>query len=85
MVETAKPERADKWERVRRLRYGHVIKLILARYGTDGVPDDDAGRPDLMELLYLASQAPARAAIRVANLIELYAPWMQPDESAALI
>src|SRR5262249_43168508 len=23
------------------------------------VPDDDAGRPDLMELLYLASQAPA--------------------------
>jgi hypothetical protein len=85
MTELAKPAGAGKWERVRRLRYGHVIKLILARYGTDGVPDDDAGRPDLMELLYLASQAPTRAAMRVANLIELYAPWMQPDESAALI
>ena len=78
--------RADsKWERVRRLRCGHVIKLILARYGTAGVPDDDAGRPDLMELLYIASQAPSRAAIRMANLIELYAPWMQTEEAEALI
>ncbi len=38
-----------------------------------------------MELLYIASQAPSRAAIRVANLIELYAPWMQTEEAEALM
>ena len=78
--------RADnKWERVRRLRSGHVTKLILARYGTAGVPDDDAGRPDLMELLYLASQAPAGAEKKIRHAIELYAPWMQEEEAEALM
>jgi hypothetical protein len=38
-----------------------------------------------MELLYLASMAPAGAKQKVANLIEIYAPWMQPDEAKALI
>jgi hypothetical protein len=60
-------------------------KLIIHRYGPAGCPDDDAGRPDLMELLYLASLAPAGADKKVANLIELYAPWMQQDEAQPLI
>jgi len=85
MTGLPRPAESGKWERVRRLRYGHVIKLILARYGTAGVPDDDAGRPDLMELLWLASQAPTRASIRMANLIEIYAPWMQAQETEELI
>jgi hypothetical protein len=38
-----------------------------------------------MELLYLASMAPACATEKVTHLIELYAPWMQPDEAKALI
>ena len=38
-----------------------------------------------MELLYLASLAPAGVEKKVANLIEIYAPWMQPDEAEALI
>jgi hypothetical protein len=75
----------SKWERVRRLRYGHVIKLILARYGIAGVPDDEAGRPDLMELLWLASQAAAGAERKVRNAIEVYAPWMQQQEADELI
>jgi hypothetical protein len=38
-----------------------------------------------MELLYLASMAPAGAKEKVTNLIELYAPWMQPEEVESLI
>ena len=85
MTEVAKPRDAGKWETVRRLRYGDVLKLIRYRYGANGVPDDDAGRPDLMELLYLASMAPAAAEEKVRNTIELYAPWMQTDEAEELI
>ena len=85
MTEVAKPRDAGRWETVRRLRYGDVLKLIRYRYGANGVPGDDAGRPDLMELLYLASMAPAGAEEKVRNNIELYAPWMQTDEAEALI
>jgi hypothetical protein len=85
MRQLAKPGEAGKWETVRRLRYGDLLKLIRYRYGANGVPDDDAGRPDLMELLYLASMAPAGAEKKVRNNIELYAPWMQTDEVEALV
>jgi hypothetical protein len=85
MSEVVKPGDSGKWETVRRLRYGDLLKLIRYRYGANGVPDDDAGRPDLMELLYLASMAPAGAEKKVRNNIELYAPWMQTDEVEALI
>ena len=85
MTEVAKPGEAGKWETVRRLRYGDVLKLIRHRYGTSGVPDDDAGRPDLMELLYLASMAPASPEKKIRNNIELHAPWMQAEEIEALI
>jgi hypothetical protein len=70
---------------VRRLRYGHVLKLIRFRYGAAGVPDDDAGRPDLMELIWLASSAPAGAEKKVRDCIELYAPWMGEDEKRDLV
>jgi hypothetical protein len=85
MTVVTKSGDSSKWETLRRLRFGDVRKLIIHRYGPAGCPDDDAGRPDLMELLYLASLAPAGAEKKVANLIELYAPWMQPDEAEALI
>jgi hypothetical protein len=38
-----------------------------------------------MELLYLASQAPAGAEKKVRNCIELYAPWMQAEEVEAIV
>src|SRR5262245_38377469 len=76
---------AGKWETMRRLRYGDLLKLIRDRYGPRGVPDDDAGRPDLMELLYLASMAPAFAEKKVRNAIEVFAPWMQADKVERLI
>ena len=85
MSEVTRPAQTGKWETIRRLRYGDVLKLIRHRYGANGVPDDDAGRPDLMELLFLASMAPTGAEKKVRNNIELYAPWMQADEVEALI
>src|SRR6476619_4386763 len=85
MSEIAKPLGACKWERVRRLRYGHVLKLIRHRYGASGVPNDDAGRPDLMELIWLASSAPTWADKKVRNCIELYAPWMDEEEKRDLM
>src|SRR6478672_7097211 len=85
MKPVAKPAEAGKWETVRRLRYGDVLKLIRYRYGTGGCPDDDTGRPDLMELLFLASMAPAEAEKKVRHAIELYAPWMPADEVESLI
>src|SRR5262249_6443358 len=50
MTAVTKPAESAKWETLRRLRFGDVLKLILYRYGPRGCPDDDAGRPDLMEL-----------------------------------
>jgi hypothetical protein len=66
-------------------RYGHVLKLIRHRYGACGVPPDDAGRPDLMELVWLASSAPQGADKKVRDCIELYAPWMEEEEKANLL
>jgi hypothetical protein len=85
MTVVTKPAESGKWETLRKLRFGDVRKLIIHRYGPGGCPDDDAGRPDLMELLYLASMAPAGAENKIANLIDLYAPWMQQEEVESLI
>ena len=85
MTVVTKPAESGKWETLRKLRFGDVRKLIIHRYGPAGCPDDDAGRPDLMELLYLASMAPAGAKEKVTHLIELYAPWMRQAEVESLI
>jgi hypothetical protein len=80
MREVAKPAEATKWEKLRRVRYGDVLKLIRHRYGAAGVPNDDAGRPDLMALLWLASAASEGAEKKVRNCIEIFAPWMEAKE-----
>jgi hypothetical protein len=85
MSSVPKPAETGKWERIRRLRYGQVLKLIRFRYGANGVPNDDAGRPDLLELIWLASSAPTEAEEKVRHCIELYAPWMDGDEKRDLM
>jgi hypothetical protein len=72
-----------KWETVRRLRYGALVKLFRHRWGHT-LPDDDAGRGDLWELVTNASLARAPEK-KMAFLIETWAPWMQPEEADALI
>ena len=55
-----------------RSRYGHTL------------PDDDAGREDLFELLLSISLGP-EGERKMANAIEVSAPWMGADETGQLI
>ena len=68
---------------LRRLRLGNLRKLSRARYGPT-LPDDDAGREDLRELL-LPISVSANADIKMPNAIEVWAPWMGQDEAEQLI
>jgi hypothetical protein len=70
-------------EMLRRLRLGDLRKLFRGRYGAT-LPDDDAGREDLRELL-LPISVGANANIKMTNAIEVWAPWMQPIEATQLI
>jgi hypothetical protein len=55
---------------------------LRCRYGYT-LPDDDAGREDLRELLYPISVGP-NAAIKMPKAIEIWAPWMNTKEAAEL-
>jgi hypothetical protein len=84
MKSVAKPAESGKWEVVRRLRYGALMKLFRHRYGYQ-FPDDDAGRDDLFVLVCVVSLAPAASDLKIAHTIEMWAPWMQPDEREMLV
>jgi hypothetical protein len=73
----------DKSETLRRLRLGDLRRLLHSRYGPV-LPDDDAGRADLGELLLPVSLGPTPARI-MANVIEVWAPWLPKPEEKALI
>jgi hypothetical protein len=75
--------RLDKSEILRRLRLGNLRSLFRDRYGPI-LPDDDAGREDLRELLLPISVGP-NANLKMPKAIEVWAPWMQQDEAEALI
>jgi hypothetical protein len=73
-------------ETIRRLRYGDILKIIRRRYRQSGyvLPDDDAGREDLFELLLPISLGQGGdRKMRLA--IGLYAPWMSPQDTEELI
>jgi hypothetical protein len=69
-------------EAIRRRRLGDLQGLFRDRYG-NRLPDDDAGREDLWELLLVASLAynPERM---MRNQIAIWAPWMGRAEAAQL-
>jgi hypothetical protein len=71
-------------ELLRRLLLGNIKCLLRHRYGPT-LPDDDAGREDLLELLMQVSLRPKSAAKVMRNTIEVWAPWMPDAEAAALI
>ena len=79
-----KTDESAKWEIVRRLRYGALLKLFRYRWGYE-LPDDDAGRSDLFELMLNLSLAPAAVKKKMACAIETWAPWMQPDEAKEMV
>src|SRR4051812_38759905 len=84
MTDVATPSRAGNWETVRRLRYGALLKLLRHRWGHE-LPDDDAGREDLFELVLNLSLAPAAADKKMTNAIEVWAPWMPQDEAQRMV
>jgi hypothetical protein len=73
-----KPKIANE-EKFRRCRLGELKRLFRDRWGPV-LPDDDAGRGDLRELLLLASMA-SNGDRKMKNIIEVWAPWMIPEEA----
>ena len=65
-------------ETVRRQRLGDLRRLFRHRYGPV-LPDDDAGREDLIELLKPISLGP-NPMERMRHEIELVAPWASAAE-----
>ena len=82
---------------MRRLRLGDLRKLFAHRCRGSILPDDDAGRDYLKELLLPISLGPNEAikgshavevwgpTHRMRREIELRAPWMPEDEAVELI
>jgi hypothetical protein len=60
-----------------------MIKLLRDRNGAT-LPDDDAGREYLRELLLPISLGP-RADIKMRHAIEVWMPWMGKDEARGLL
>ena len=71
----------SKTEIIRRLRLGDLQKLLRSRYGPT-LPNDDAGREDLRELLLPVSLG---LEAKMPKAIEVWAPWMSADEGTQLI
>jgi len=76
-----------KWETIRRLRYGALIKLFNKRYGPHGYvfPDDHAGRDDLWLLLSNTSLAANEPKKKMRHVIQLWAPWISAEEAERYI
>ena len=83
-------------ERMRRLRLGDLRRLIEDRCRGKTLPDDDAGREYLNEILLPISLGPVEAsngrtvklwtpADRMLREIELRTPWMSADEVDELL
>jgi hypothetical protein len=80
-------KRADdvaKWELIRRLRYGALLRLFRHRWGNT-LPDDDAGRDDLWLLVTNVSLAAAEPQKKMRHVIEMWAPWMAAEEREAYV
>jgi hypothetical protein len=74
--------RRSKSEIIRRLRLGNLRGLLRARCGHT-LPDDDAGREYLWELLLPISLGP-EPDLKMANTIEVHAPWMKTKEATEM-
>ena len=74
----------EKWERIRRLRHGALLRLFRHRWG-HVLPDDDAGRDDLWLLVTNASLAVAEPQKKMHHVIEMWAPWMSSEEREAYV
>lgn len=72
----------SKREIIRRLRFGNVRRLLRARCGHT-LPDDDAGREYLWDLLLPVSLGAERDR-KMENIIAVSAPWIKPKEASEM-
>ena len=68
----------QKMEMIRRACFGNLRTLCQHRYGRE-LPDDDAGRETLFDLLVVASLARVDPAKKMTNVVELQAPWLDGE------
>ena len=80
---TTKRGRPSKEEVLRRLRLADHYRYIRGRYGHQ-LPDDDAGREDLYELLLVISLA-AGCYRKMKMAVQIWAPWLGDQEAEELI
>ena len=74
----------SKAETIRRLLVGDLRRIFRHRYGVT-LPDDDAGRDDLMLLLLPISLCRKAAMEKMQYQIEVIAPWMPDTDAEQLI
>jgi hypothetical protein len=73
----------SKTETMRRLRVGNLRTLLRERCGHT-LPDDDAGREYLHDLLLPISLG-SEPDLKMANTVEVWAPWMDVRERFDLV
>jgi len=87
-------ERADARRKKRRrrfagpaivtLRMAELFRVFVHRYGDAPLPDDDSGRDDL-KLAFQVLSTSHEAASRMVSVARIWAPWLTPEELAALV
>jgi len=70
-------------ERQRRLRLGELRRIVADRYGAT-LPDDDAGRADLREILNVVALGHGDIITAMMAVGAELAPWLPPDEAERL-
>ena len=76
----ARQDRSKQADGFRRVRLGQVKAVLRMRGHGYVLPDDDAGREYLYELLLLHSLHPTHPVEQMRNEIEVSAPWMSEQE-----
>src|SRR5262249_24966032 len=66
------------------VRIAQLNRLLRHRYGLY-LPDDDAGREDAWIMAHHIAHRTIEAPHYMALWLDLYAPWMDPDERESLI
>jgi hypothetical protein len=79
-----KPERTLRLNLIAVKRVAVLERYLELRYGRT-LPDDDAGREDLVILLNHIAQNPIDPQGKMRRSIHSWAPWMAPDERQELV
>ena len=71
---------ALRWEKIRCLRLGQMLRLFNHRYGVE-LPDDDAGLAEIWLLIQNTSLALHEPEKKMRHIIEARAPWLPKDKA----